>query len=416
MDTRDALATSHRTAENRIDAEVTTLRRRFADGEITETEARHQVAILLLGSRIIPETIVGRYKHTDPALVSHLQEHVRRVIEDKVLAYPGPTPSTFDLTRSGSACGWMRQMMVRIASLEANKWRRRNQRYRQLDFEAFLAQANISDPTEDAGIIENADDIEHRYQKASRQARATTRITMTYAALLEAFGLPELSRPGWDRRERLLQQLNDDLDLDEGDAAEAHTVADDVLDGRPKGLAWQSLRAWFRAVRPTAAWGSNEPAPPAEAHDPDLMHLWDNLTSDQAETLLAFGTAANRARVIHVLALGAVSDRPLPSAREVRRFVVAVRDFYRESLPAEAAESLAQGFVDSECEATSQYSAQGPDKHRITEHQANRRRHLEDVDTVRDALGAASRDDVLGPLYELAERRDLFRMKAVAAA
>lgn len=343
-------------------------------GAIPMHEATAEVARMLADTHLFEQVVSGLPYHLDHQsyidLLHRIQQFtLERLVNPHASAAFDPMSPRY---RHSSVAAWARGLSRSAIRSEFRNLRHEEQRgvvrieALAVDDAALLADT----PPPDARARHIAD----TFEDACHNQRSTGRTQLEAGALSALLDLPEMWRPSMVERDLMKGLLQDD-----------------------SNLAFDSLVEWLRRARGT---GSRDRRHQVE----DLLPLWDDFTHDQAENLLNYGDASTRRLAVHLIAYAAVADAPRPDQRTIARFTSAVvrQSKVRHSDWAEVAASLASAFVESECEAVSQYSnrvtAESEERHRSlrARFDADVERALHFLDDLR------TRDDVIESLRRLA--------------
>lgn len=302
-------------AENlQTDSACRGLLERWAAGQLTERQTRHQIAGVLTGSGISHE-VSREYQTWHYGLASgpQLSQDVAAEFDEflfRRITEEGPE-AFFDLERArgASVTGWARQTLRATRKSVLRNLHNRTSARQELVAPTgaedgrvtAAAHAFTQAPAPGSGVdspevtqrmmLEEA--TEWLRSKASHH-RGIARTAAGSAALRFAFNLPEPVRPEVRVRRRALPLL-------EADPKAAHRSAQAMLACLNRIHGWQGM---------------------FDHADQDLMALWDDYSKAQLFELVSRDPA-----IAHTLAVEALADRARPDRPSVRAFRAAAKEF-----------------------------------------------------------------------------------------
>lgn len=267
-----------------VDAIVTDLAHSVLGGDLDESDGRSQILSCLTGSSAV-DSMVQLYQRQVSTASASVSDAIRSECEKrlgtKVLAVDG---SGVQLRRlvTASATGWAERFLKSGAS-----WIFSNA-VRTVQEDATDPHTMSRDGTWSTHSVLNLAEV-HRdvyvwMEKTQGTKHNKLRQARSAVALRMAYRLPEVIRPHYSIRHRVLAKLNDD----------ALSVQ-------------QAARQQLRAVTGT-------PVSP-QHRDDDLMSLWDDYSPDQLHTMLS-----GDCRAAQWIALAGCCDYLRPAQRDIKAF------------------------------------------------------------------------------------------------
>lgn len=340
---------------NEADQVVAGIANDYANGTLSETEARGQIAEVLFATGIHRQE-ASRAPGVPSDQRGELADRLMEIVVRKLLQSGQDAYYDITLARTASACGWARKLIQASLQSEKRNLRRSHARswgeHAPVMLDMTLEWSDIestvdrdSDPalTRDTPVGLAQENAVVQFLRRSKRMSEAEKYHHAALHLARIIGVPMATRPLLaSTRNRLLPLLSSDPTL------ASRTLWHHAQSRWPEDFS--GLRS--QEITPEAAKLS--------------LPLWRDYSLDEVDLLLQRGAAP-----VHALAMAATSPRPRPAKSAVTEYVNAVsaqaigktaRRGWRQ-----LAVALAESWLASECEPVARSTFLSPEARRQVE-------------------------------------------------